>query len=56
MSTPNSAARLERELAREREQRQRQDEARTGAATDEDLRLKDARESSSSVQIPRGHG
>jgi hypothetical protein len=45
--------RLEREVEREREQRHRNDEARTGAADDEELRLKDARESTRSAGLHR---
>ncbi|MES2320283.1 MAG: hypothetical protein V4631_22625 [Pseudomonadota bacterium] len=40
-----AAARLEREVEREREQRHRNDDARSGADGGDELRLKDARES-----------
>ncbi|HEY0065475.1 MAG TPA: hypothetical protein VGC21_25380 [Telluria sp.] len=52
--TPKNA-RLERELERERQQRHRNDEARAGIFSDDDLRLKDARESNSSGHLHR-HG
>ena len=45
--------RLEREVEREREQRHRNDEARAGVVDDEELRLKDARESTSSADLHR---
>jgi hypothetical protein len=53
-TTPSS--RVERELAREREQRHRNDDAKTGSLTDDELRLKDARESASSGNLHRYHG
>jgi len=46
-------SRLERELERERLQRQRNDAARTGDLSDDELRMKDARESSRSGQLHR---
>lgn len=49
-------SRLERELAREREQRQRNDDARAGLVADDELRLKDARQSDSSGYLTRHHG
>ena len=52
----SAKARLEREVEREREQRQRNDEAKTGVVDDEDLRLKDARESTSSADLHRPQG
>lgn len=45
-TTPNT--RLERELAREREERHKNDEARAGILGGDDLRTKDARESNHS--------
>lgn len=50
-TTPRS--RIDRELERERIERLRNDEARTGELTDDDLRLKDARESNSSGHLHR---
>ena len=53
-SLGNSAgARIEREIAREREQRLKNDDARAGVAADEELRLKDARDSTSSGNLQR---
>lgn len=46
-------SRIDRELERERLERHRNDQARTGDMTDDDLRLKDARESNSSGQLHR---
>ena len=56
MNTPSTTpkARLDRELAREREERQKNDEARTGMVGGDDLRTKDARDNNhSSGQIQR---
>ena len=55
MKTPdtNQHSRLERELARELEQRHRNDEVRAGILNDDDLRYKDARESNSSGHLQR---
>jgi hypothetical protein len=41
-------SRLEREVEREREQRLKNDDARAGIASDDDLRLKDARDNNAS--------
>ena len=49
----STKARLEREVEREREQRHRNDDARAGVVDDEELRLKDARESTSSADLHR---
>lgn len=58
MTDPANAtpSRLERELAREREQRHRNDDAKTDGLTDDDLRLKDARQSERSGNLQRHHG
>ena len=50
-STPNS--RLDREIERERDQRHKNDETRTGSSSDEELRNKDARNNSSSSDLNR---
>jgi hypothetical protein len=52
-SDTNAASRLEREIEREREQRHKNDEARTGSLADDELRLKDARDSANSGNLPR---
>lgn len=52
--TPN--ARLDRELERERDERHKNDAERAGIASDDDLRLKDARESNSSGRLNRSRG
>ncbi len=56
VSNDNARLRLEREVAREREQRLKNDDARSGNVSDDDLRYKDARESASSSQHNRQHG
>ncbi len=55
MSRPatSPASRLAREVEREREERHKNDDARSGGASDDDLRVKDARESSSSGHLHR---
>lgn len=45
--------RVDREVERERHERQLQDEARAHLAVDEEFRLKDARESMNSSQLRR---
>lgn len=57
MKTPNETpnSRLKREVAREREERHKNDEARAGILADDDLRAKDARDSDSSGKLHRGH-
>lgn len=51
---PNS--RLDREVERERDQRHKNDEARTGMSADEEFRNKDARNNSDSSDLHRaGH-
>lgn len=45
--------RVEREVARERHERELNDEARTGVAADDDFRLKDARESANASGLRR---
>lgn len=52
--TPN--ARIDRELEREREERHRNDEARAGIVTDDDLRQKDPRERDDSGTLQRSRG
>lgn len=58
MITPKqtSNTRLDRELEREREERHKNDEARSGMAGDDDLRAKDARDSASSGSLNRQRG
>ena len=46
-------ARIEHEVERERNERQLNDEARTGLAVDEEFRTKDARESMNSSNLRR---
>lgn len=55
MKTTDTAnpSRIDRELEREREERRRNDETRAGKLSDDDLRLKDARESNSSGHLHR---
>jgi hypothetical protein len=55
MPTPDttSAARLAREVAREREERHKNDDAKSGSAADEEFRSKDARQSTSSSDLHR---
>ncbi|QYF92730.1 hypothetical protein KY495_18640 [Massilia sp. PAMC28688] len=55
MTTPKqgSPARLDREVEREREERHKNDEARSGLSLDDDFRVKDARDSASSGQLNR---
>jgi hypothetical protein len=50
------AARLERELERERHERELLDEQRAGLAVDEDYRIKDARENKGLVGLKRRSG
>ena len=45
--------RVEREVERERNERHLNDEARTGLATDDEFRRKDARESMNSTNLRR---
>ena len=52
----NAASRLVRDVAREREQRHRNDEAKAGIVSEDELRLKDARESASSGDLNRQRG
>ncbi len=55
MHTPatSPASRIAREVEREREERHKNDDAKAGGASDDDLRVKDARNSSSSGQLHR---
>jgi len=55
-TTQTSNARVEREVEREREQRHKNDDARAGISADDDLRAKDARDSSSSSDLARVPG
>jgi hypothetical protein len=48
--------RLEREVERERHERELHDEERTGLAVDDEFRYKDARENMGSVKIRRAKG
>lgn len=48
--------RVEREVERERHERARNDEQRTGLAVDEDFRIKDARENMGCVSVKRSPG
>ena len=49
-------ARMAREIERERQERARNDERRTGLAVDEDFRIKDARENMGCVSVKRSPG
>ncbi|MFL6656546.1 MAG: hypothetical protein ACJ8GW_00595 [Massilia sp.] len=49
----DKAERIAREIAREREQRHRHDETKTDGFSDDDLRLKDARQSGNSGRFER---
>ncbi len=48
-----SHSRIEREVERERDQRHKNDETRTGMSADEELRTKDARDNASSSDLHR---
>jgi hypothetical protein len=48
-----ATSRLEREIEREREERHKNDDARSGIVADDETRLKDARESTSSGNLHR---
>lgn len=48
--------RLDREVEREREQRQKNDDTRAGILAGDDFQLKDARESNSSGKLKRNRG
>ena len=52
----SSSSRLDREVEREREQRHKNDETRTGGSSDDDCRVKDARDNSSSGNLHRSRG
>lgn len=56
MPKVSQQARVEREVARERSERSRNDEQRAGLAVDEDFRIKDARENMSVVNLKRTPG
>lgn len=49
----NSRERLEREVERERAEHRKHDDKRAGMDADDELRLKDARESDNSGQLRR---
>jgi hypothetical protein len=49
-------ARLEREVERERHERELHDEQRAGLAADEEFRIKDAREKVGAVGLKRSPG
>jgi hypothetical protein len=55
MNTPkqSSPARLDREVEREREERHKNDDAKSGMSSDDDFRIKDARDSASSGHLNR---
>lgn len=53
MPKQNSPARLDREVEREREERHKNDDAKSGMSYDDDYRGKDARDSASSGQLNR---
>ena len=55
-SPSSSSSRLDREVEREREQRHKNDETRTGVSFDDDCRAKDARDNSSSGNLQRSRG
>ncbi|ATQ76517.1 hypothetical protein CR152_19855 [Massilia violaceinigra] len=50
---PQPASRIEREIERERDQRHKNDEERSGTSPASDFRIKDARESSDSGALHR---
>ncbi len=52
---PTPDSRIEREVEREREERQQNDEARIGVLLDEELRTKDARDNAQGSTLQRGH-
>ncbi len=58
MSTmhPTGTSRLDREVEREREERHKHDDAKSGGASEEEFRIKDARESTSSGNLNRSRG
>lgn len=49
----SSPSRVEREVEREREERHKNDDAKSGIAADDDFRMKDARDSASSSNLHR---
>lgn len=56
MSDAASKARLDREVERERHERELHDEQRAGLAVDEEFRNKDAREQKGAVRLRRPLG
>jgi hypothetical protein len=56
LPTPSQSERVTREVERERHERVRNDEARTGLGASEEFRVKDARESSNSGNLKRSSG
>lgn len=55
-SKQGSPSRVDREVEREREERHKNDDAKSGIAADDDFRIKDARESTSSSNLHRTRG
>lgn len=53
MTKPTPNARLERELERERDERHKHDDAKSGIGNEEEFRAKDARENGSSGNLHR---
>jgi hypothetical protein len=53
---PSLSERVTREVERERHERVRNDDARTGLSASEEFRTKDARESTSSINLKRPSG
>ena len=56
MSDAGRSQRLEREIERERHERELLDEQRAGLAADEEFRIKDAREQRGAVSLKRPPG
>ena len=48
-----STSRLAREVERERDERHKQDDARAGVSSEEEFRIKDARDNASSGELHR---
>ena len=55
-ANPHATSRLDREVEREREERHKHDDAKSGGASEEEFRIKDARESTSSGNLNRSRG
>ena len=56
MNSPNQQSRIEAEIQRERNERQHNDEVKTGESFGDDFRIKDARENDSSGNLHRSRG